>query len=163
MRVVVQRVSIAKVEVDGKITGAIGPGLLILLGVTHGDTKRDVDYLVNKVTGLRIFADEQGRMNRSVIDTAGGLLVVSQFTLYGDCRKGMRPGFDQAAKPELARELYDYFVRQARLRVKHVETGIFQSFMSVSSINEGPVTIICDSTQKWSDITPEQTCQETQG
>jgi D-tyrosyl-tRNA(Tyr) deacylase len=145
MRVIVQRVSSAEVKVEGKITGAIGPGLLILLGVTHDDTRRDADYLVNKVTGLRIFADEQGRMNRSVIDAAGSVLVVSQFTLYGDCRKGMRPSFDRAAKPELALDLYDYFVDQARLRVKQVETGLFRSSMSVSSVNEGPVTIICDS------------------
>jgi D-aminoacyl-tRNA deacylase len=148
MRAVVQRVSSAQVAVDQVVVGAIGPGLLILLGVGHADTRREADYLVNKVTGLRIFPDEKGRMNRSLIETLGSLLVVSQFTLYGDCRKGMRPGFDDAAKPELARELYDYFIDQARLRIKQVETGIFQAFMSVSSVNEGPVTIICDSTRK---------------
>jgi D-aminoacyl-tRNA deacylase len=145
MRAVLQRVSRAKVEVEGELAGEIGGGLLVLLGVEQKDTSRDADYLVNKVTGLRIFPDDDGRMNRSVVDTGGSLLVISQFTLYGDCRRGMRPSFDKAARPELARELYDYFVEQARKRVSYVATGVFQASMSVSLVNEGPVTIICDS------------------
>ncbi len=145
MRAVLQRVSQAQVQVDGKVTGEIGTGLLVLLGVEHRDTTRDADYLVNKVVGLRIFSDEAGRMNRSVLETKGGLLVISQFTLYGDCRRGMRPSFDRAAKPDAARELYDYFVHEARKRVSLVATGVFQASMSVTLINEGPVTVICES------------------
>jgi D-aminoacyl-tRNA deacylase len=145
MRAVLQRVSSACVKVDATIAGEIDSGLLVLLGVEQTDTRNEADYLVHKIAGLRIFPDAQGRMNRSIVDTGGGLLVISQFTLYGDCRKGMRPSFDRAAKPELARELYDYFVRQARTLVAHVETGVFQASMSVSLVNEGPVTIICDS------------------
>lgn len=146
MRVVIQRVSEASVTVDGLVTGEIGPGLLVLLGVTSGDTQQDADYLVHKTLGLRIFNDEQGKMNLSVLDTGGGLLVVSQFTLYGDCRKGMRPSYDKAARPEPARELYEYFVEQIRSKGVFVQTGIFQASMQVSSINDGPVTLICDST-----------------
>ena len=145
MRAVLQRVSQAKVQVDGKIAGEIGSGLLVLLGVEHQDTTRDADYLVNKVVGMRIFPDEAGRMNRSVLETHGDLLVISQFTLYGDCRRGMRPSFDRAAKPEVARELYDYFVLETRKRVSLVATGVFQASMSVTLVNEGPVTIICES------------------
>jgi D-tyrosyl-tRNA(Tyr) deacylase len=145
MRAVIQRVSRAHVETEGKISGEIGAGLLVLLGVEQKDSKKEADYLVHKVCGLRIFPDDQNRMNRSVVDTGGGLLIISQFTLYADCRKGMRPSFDSAAKPEAARELYDYFIQQARLRVSYVATGIFQTSMSVYLINEGPVTIICDS------------------
>jgi D-tyrosyl-tRNA(Tyr) deacylase len=145
MRAVLQRVSSARVKVEATIAGEIDSGLLVLLGVEQTDTTNEADYLVHKIAGLRIFPDAQGRMNRSIVDTGGGLLVISQFTLYGDCRKGMRPSFDRAAKPELARELYDYFVRQARTLVAHVETGVFQASMSVSLVNEGPVTIICDS------------------
>ena len=145
MRAVLQRVSRAQVEVDGKIAGEIGNGLLVLLGVEHKDTAAQADYLVNKVAGLRIFPDEAGRMNRSVVDSNGGLLIISQFTLYGDCRRGMRPSFDRAAPPELARELYDYFVEQSRKRVSLVATGVFRASMSVTLVNEGPVTIICES------------------
>jgi D-aminoacyl-tRNA deacylase len=145
MRAVLQRVSRAKVEVDGKIAGEITAGLLVLLGIEHQDTTRQADYLVNKVAGLRVFPDDAGRMNRNVVDTGGGLLVISQFTLYGDCRRGMRPSFDRAANPQLARELYDYFVLQARKRVSLVATGVFQASMSVTLVNEGPVTIICES------------------
>jgi D-tyrosyl-tRNA(Tyr) deacylase len=145
MRAVLQRVSSAHVKVESKVTGAIGRGLLVLLGVAEDDTRRQADYLVHKISGLRIFPDEQGRMNLSLIDIGGGLLVVSQFTLYADCRKGMRPSFDRAAKPELARNLYTYFVDQARLKIKQVETGVFQTSMSVHLVNEGPVTITCDS------------------
>jgi D-aminoacyl-tRNA deacylase len=145
MRAVLQRVSSAHVKVEATIAGEIEAGLLVLLGIEQTDTTSEADYLVHKIAGLRIFPDAQGRMNRSIVDTGGELLVISQFTLYGDCRKGMRPSFDRAAKPELARELYDYFVRQARTRVARVETGVFQAPMSVSLVNEGPVTIICDS------------------
>ena len=145
MRAVLQRVSRAHVEVEGKITGEIGLGLLVLLGIEETDTEDAADYLVHKIAGLRIFPDGEGRMNRSVIDAGGGLLVISQFTLYADCRKGMRPSFDRAAKSHLARELYEYFVKQARARIALVATGVFQASMSVSLVNEGPVTIICDS------------------
>ena len=145
MRVVLQRVSEAKVTVDGEIAGAIGPGLLILLGISRTDTRRDCEYLAGKVTGLRIFMDDNGKMNRSVTDLGGSLLVVSQFTLYGDCRKGRRPGFDAAADPETARQLYEYFVAILRERSIPVETGIFQASMKVSLVNDGPVTLIVDS------------------
>lgn len=145
MRVVVQRVREARVEVEGRITGEIAAGLMVLLGVAKHDTRADADYLADKVTGLRIFPDEAGKMNRSVMESGGSLLVVSQFTLYGDCRKGRRPGFDLAAPPDQARVLYDYFVDACRKRNVRVETGIFQATMAVQLINEGPVTIICDS------------------
>jgi len=145
MRTVLQRVKEASVVVEGKTTGKIGPGLLVFLGVGKGDEKRDAEYLSGKVLNLRIFADEAGRMNRSVLDEKGGLLVVSQFTLYGDCRKGRRPGFDQAADPALARQLYNYFVDLLRGAGLAVETGIFQADMQVSLINDGPVTLLCDS------------------
>lgn len=145
MRTVLQRVKEASVAVEGKTTGKIGPGLLVFLGVGKGDEKRDAEYLSGKVLNLRIFADEAGRMNRSVLDENGALLVVSQFTLYGDCRKGRRPGFDQAADPALARQLYNYFVDLLRGAGLAVETGIFQADMQVSLINDGPVTLLCDS------------------
>jgi D-tyrosyl-tRNA(Tyr) deacylase len=145
MRIVVQRVSQARVEVEGKSVGEIGAGLLVLLGVARQDTRADADYLADKVTGLRIFADEAGKMNRSVAETGGSLLVVSQFTLYGDCRKGRRPGFELAAPPDQARALYEYFVEACRRRNVRVETGIFQALMAVHLTNDGPVTIICDS------------------
>ncbi|MGH9722722.1 MAG: D-aminoacyl-tRNA deacylase [Bryobacteraceae bacterium] len=144
MRLVIQRVSSAEVEADGRITGAIGKGLLVLLGVARNDTRQDAEFLVNKMLGLRIFNDSDGKMNLSVADAGGEVLVVSQFTLYGDCRKGRRPSFDAAAAPELARELYDYFVEAARAQV-NVATGIFQASMAVRLVNDGPVTLICDS------------------
>ena len=145
MRIVLQRVREARVEVDGRIVGQIGNGLLILLGVTTSDTNKDAEYLADKVVNLRIFPDESGRMNRSVLDVQGGLLIVSQFTLYGDCRKGRRPGFDQAAPPEQARELYEIFVALARAANLTVETGIFQAHMQVHLVNDGPVTFVLDS------------------
>ena len=145
MRAVIQRVSQAKVEVDDTVSGEIGPGLLVLLGVTHTDTAADAAYLVNKIVQLRIFPDEAGKMNRSLLDARGALLVVSQFTLYGDCRKGRRPSFDLAAPPEQARELYECFVAAARSAGTRVETGVFQAHMAVSLVNDGPVTLIVES------------------
>ncbi len=145
MRAVVQRVREARVEVNGVVTGSIGRGLLVLLGVAREDTPRDADYLAEKIAGLRIFPDEEGKMNRSVRDVGGALLVVSQFTLYGDTRKGRRPSFDRAAPPEQARALYERFVQALRAGGLPVETGVFQAMMQVHLINDGPVTIICDS------------------
>jgi D-tyrosyl-tRNA(Tyr) deacylase len=145
MRIVLQRVNSASVEVDGRTVGAIGPGLLVLLGVTHADDRAAADFLAEKIANLRMFADSEGKMNRSVKDIQGSVLVVSQFTLYGDCRKGRRPGFDAAAPPELARTLYDYFVERVKAENLHVETGIFQASMQVSLINHGPVTFILES------------------
>jgi D-tyrosyl-tRNA(Tyr) deacylase len=145
MRIVLQRVSRAHVEVAGEIVGSIGTGLLILIGITHADTNEDADYLASKIIQLRIFPDDAGRMNRSLIDIGGALLVVSQFTLYGDCRKGRRPGFDAAAPPEQARALYEYFVQRLEQSNVKVETGIFQAEMEVSLVNDGPVTFILDS------------------
>lgn len=130
---------------DGRTTGEIASGLVVLLGVAKHDTEADADYLADKVTGLRIFSDDAGKMNRSVIETGGGLLIISQFTLYGDCRRGRRPGFDQAAPAEEARALYDYFVLACRRLGVPVETGIFQASMAVELTNDGPVTIICES------------------
>jgi len=145
MRAVVQRVTQAKVEVDGDVSGAIGAGLLVLLGVSKTDSTRDADFLAEKILNLRIFEDDAGKMNRSLIDTGGALLVVSQFTLYGDTRKGRRPGFDAAARPEQARSLYEYFVAAARRSGLRVETGIFQAHMAVSLTNDGPVTLILET------------------
>jgi D-aminoacyl-tRNA deacylase len=145
VRAVLQRVSQARVIVDGVVTGAIGPGILLLLGISRSDTTADADYLVEKICGLRIFPDAEGKMNRSVADAGGGLLIVSQFTLYGDTRKGRRPSFDQAAPPEQARPLYEYFVEKARSVNANVETGVFQASMSVELSNQGPVTLIVES------------------
>ena len=145
MRVVVQRVTEALVEVDGQVTGRIGAGLLVLVGVGRTDTRRHADYMADKVTGLRIFPDQDGRMNRDVREAGGSLLIVSQFTLYGDARKGRRPSFEGAAAPEQARALYEYFVDAARARGTPVQTGTFQARMSVHLVNDGPVTIILDS------------------
>jgi D-tyrosyl-tRNA(Tyr) deacylase len=148
MRAVVQRVSQANVTVDGEVVGrtkAGRPGLLILLGVGKGDEIADVDYLVRKICGLRIFEDEQGRMNRSVQEVDGSLLVVSQFTLFGDCRKGRRPSFVAAKAPEEAEALVEHFVRASRGELSHVETGKFRTHMRVESINDGPVTLLLDS------------------
>ncbi|MBA3975938.1 MAG: D-tyrosyl-tRNA(Tyr) deacylase [Candidatus Solibacter sp.] len=145
MRAVVQRVSEARVEVDGKVTGSIGPGLMILLGVGTGDGEASADWLVEKIRGLRIFPDSDGKMNLSVEQSGGALLVVSQFTLYGDTRRGRRPSFDGAAPPDEANRLYEYFVQRARALGLKVETGVFQAMMSVHLVNEGPVTLICES------------------
>ena len=145
MRVVVQRVSRARVTVNGTVNGEIGLGLLVLLGVGAGDTRTDADYLAEKTIGLRIFEDAGGKMNLSVAEVAGALLVVSQFTLYGDARRGKRPSFDAAAPPEQARELYEYFVEKVRAAGLRCETGRFQETMQVELVNEGPVTILLDS------------------
>src|SRR5208282_3777344 len=145
MRAVVQRVSRARVKVDGETTGEIGLGLLVLLGVGAGDTRTDADYLAEKTIGLRIFEDAGGKMNLSVAEVGGALLVVSQFTLYGDARRGKRPSFDGAAPPEQARELYEYFVEKVRASGVRSETGRFQETMQVELVNEGPVTILLDS------------------
>jgi len=145
VRAVVQRVSRAQVSVNGEIAGKIGPGLLVLLGVGSGDTRSDADYLADKTIGLRIFEDADGKMNLSVSETGGALLVVSQFTLYGDVRRGKRPSFDAAAPPQLAKELYEYFVEKIRSVGLRCETGRFQEMMQVELVNEGPVTILLDS------------------
>jgi len=145
MRVVIQRVKRAHVEVDGQVTGVIGPGLLVLLGIAKTDSGADAEYLVEKVLHLRIFPDSDGKMNRDIREAGGSLLVVSQFTLYGDCRKGRRPSFDLAASSPQAAQLYEYFVNTARESAVPVETGVFQASMQVHLVNDGPVTIICDS------------------
>ncbi|MGH9640874.1 MAG: D-aminoacyl-tRNA deacylase [Terriglobales bacterium] len=147
MRAVVQRVSRAKVTVNGEITGEIGRGLLVLLGVGAGDTSAAADYLADKIIGLRIFEDAGSKMNLSVAEVAGAVLVVSQFTLYGDVRRGKRPSFDGAAPPQVARELYEYFVKKVRAAGLPCETGRFQEMMQVELVNEGPVTILLDSTK----------------
>src|SRR5580658_7641110 len=145
MRAVVQRVSRARVTVGEEITGEIGLGLLVLLGVGAEDTRSDADYLVEKVIGLRILEDAGGKMNLSVAEVGGALLVVSQFTLYGDVRRGKRPSFDAAAPAEQARELYEYFVEKIRVAGLRCETGRFQEAMQVELVNEGPVTVLLDS------------------
>jgi D-tyrosyl-tRNA(Tyr) deacylase len=145
MRLLIQRVSQARVEVDGRACGSIAHGLLVLIAVAKNDTPADADYLIDKLLGLRIFRDDAGKMNRSVIDAAGSLLVVSNFTLYGDCSKGRRPGFDLAAPPEQARALYEYFVEKLRTGQVPVETGIFQATMEVHLVNDGPVTLLVES------------------
>ncbi len=145
MRIIIQRVSSASVQIEGGPPEAIGPGLVVLVAVARNDTEKDADFLVGKLTQLRIFPDQQGKMNLSVLETGGDLLIVSNFTLYGDCRKGRRPSFDQAAPAEQARELYDYFVDRARQKCPVVRTGVFQAHMSVRIDNSGPVTLICDS------------------
>jgi D-tyrosyl-tRNA(Tyr) deacylase len=145
MRAVVQRVSRAQVAVDGEIVGQIGRGLLVLLGVTHADNKADADYLVDKIAGLRIFEDGNGKMNLDITAVSGGILVVSQFTLYGDVRRGKRPSFDAAAAPQRARQLYEYFVERIRAAGLPCQTGRFQEMMQVELVNDGPVTILLDS------------------
>ena len=145
MRAVVQRVTRARVTVEGEITGEIENGLVVLLGVARDDTREDADYLAAKIAALRIFDDADGRMNVSVKDCNGGLLVVSQFTLYGDVRRGSRPSWSDAAGPEIAEPLYDYFVETSRKLLARVETGSFRKTMQVELVNDGPVTILLDS------------------
>ena len=145
MRAVVQRVTRATVTVNGGVTGEIGPGLLVLLGVGQSDSEHAADYLAEKIVGLRIFEDAEGKMNRSVQEAGGAVLAVSQFTLYGDVRRGKRPSFDAAARPEQARKLYEYFVETLRAAGVRCETGRFQEMMQVELVNDGPVTILLDS------------------
>lgn len=147
MRAVVQRVDRASVTVDGSVTGSVKKGLLVLLGVAEGDTDKDLSYIVDKVTGLRIFENENEKMNLSVQDVGGEILAVSQFTLCGDCRKGKRPSFDKAAKPDIANDYYERFVAACREKGIHVETGVFRAHMLVELVNNGPVTILLDSTK----------------
>lgn len=145
MRAVVQRVSRCRVSVAGAVAGEIGPGLLVLLGVGKADNEAAADYLAEKILGLRIFEDDQEKMNLSVQDKRGQVLVVSQFTLYGDVRRGKRPSFDAAARPEEARRLYEYFVEKIRAAGLRCETGVFQAMMDVELVNRGPITILLDS------------------
>lgn len=145
MRAVIQRVSRCRVLVEGKTVGEIGPGLLVLLGVGKTDNEAAADYLAEKILGLRIFEDDQEKMNLSVQDKHGDVLVVSQFTLYGDVRRGKRPSFDAAARPEEANRLYEYFVAKIRAAGLRCETGVFQAMMDVELVNQGPVTILLDS------------------
>lgn len=145
MRAVVQRISQGKVEVNNQLTGEIEKGLLVYLGISADDTVEDIKYMVEKVINLRIFEDSEEKMNLSLIDTNGRLLLVSQFTLMGDCRKGRRPNFSEAARPEKAQELYNIFIEECKKNNIIVETGVFQAHMMVHSINDGPVTVLIDS------------------
>lgn len=151
MRIVIQRVSHASVTVDNEIVGKIGEGILILLGVADGDTDEDIKYLADKALGLRIFRDENDKMNLSVRDIGGEVLVVSQFTLYGDCRKGKRPSFDKAGKPDFAEEMYEKFLAYVKDNFGSVQHGIFGADMKVDLLNNGPVTLIIDSKPKMCD------------
>ncbi len=148
MKLVIQRVKEASVRVDDSITGAIRYGLLVFVGIARTDTEAEADYLVDKLLGLRIFPDENGKMNRNVHEAGGSVLVVSQFTLYGDCRRGRRPSFDEAAPPERAIALYGYFLQQVRRGPVPVEAGVFQASMQVHLVNDGPVTILIDSASR---------------
>ncbi|MBP2018264.1 D-tyrosyl-tRNA(Tyr) deacylase [Symbiobacterium terraclitae] len=145
MRAVVQRVSRASVTVDGDVVGRIGRGYVVLLGVSREDDDEAADYMAEKIAGLRVFEDEAGKMNRSIQEVGGAILAVSQFTLYGDVRRGRRPGFDRAGRPEQAEPLYQRFVEKLRSLGLHVETGRFQTHMEVELVNDGPVTILVDS------------------
>jgi D-tyrosyl-tRNA(Tyr) deacylase len=150
MRAVVQRVSSAEVTgFDGELLGSVGKGLVVFLGVGRDDDRSDIEYLADKILNLRVFEDEHGRMNRSVLEEGGGLLVVSQFTLYGDCRKGRRPSFSEAAPPEVARPLYEDFVERVRGTGIGVASGRFQAMMNVRVVNSGPVTILIDSKRRF--------------
>jgi D-aminoacyl-tRNA deacylase len=149
MRAVVQRVSRARVTVDDEVVGEIGHGLLVLLGVGREDTNASADYLSDKIIGLRIFEDNSGKMNKAVGEAEGNVLVVSQFTLFGDVRRGRRPSFDGAAPPETARTLYEYFVARIRAAGIHCQTGKFQEMMQVELVNDGPVTILLDSSKEF--------------
>jgi len=148
MRLVIQRVSEARVTIGGNTAGSIGPGLVILAGIAKTDTETEADYLSDKVLGLRIFPDQEGKMNRNVAEASGSILVVSQFTLYGDCRRGRRPSFDDAASPQQAQALYDYLVARLRAGPVKVATGVFQATMEVSLVNQGPVTILMDTADR---------------
>ena len=148
MRLVIQRVREAHVTMNHSAVGSIRTGLLVFLGVSRTDTAEDADYLTGKLLGLRIFPDEDGKMNRNVQEAGGSLLIVSQFTLYGDCRRGRRPSFDQAAPPDQAQDLYNYFVESAKRGPVAVETGVFQATMQVHIVNDGPVTILIDSAER---------------
>ena len=145
MRVVVQRVTRAKVTVDDKLIGEIGKGLVVLLGIARDDSKLDAAYLAEKISALRIFDDDEGKMNLSLKDANGGVLIISQFTLYGDVRRGLRPSWIEAAAPEVAEPMYEFFVRQVRATVSEVATGSFRAMMQVELVNDGPVTILLDS------------------
>ena len=145
MRAVIQRIKESSVRTKNQVIGQTGSGLLVLLGVAQGDSPSDADYLVNKIANLRIFEDQKGKMNRSLLETGGEMMVVSQFTLLADCRKGRRPSFVEAAEPEVAAGLYEYFVKQVRSLGITVATGRFRAMMEVALINEGPVTIILES------------------
>jgi D-tyrosyl-tRNA(Tyr) deacylase len=145
MRAVIQRVSRASVRVDDIVQGDIGQGILVLLGIRSDDTKTDLLWLAEKIVHLRIFEDQQGKMNRSLADIGGEMLIISQFTLYGDCRKGRRPGFSSAAAPEIAEPLYHQFIEEVKNRQVRVATGIFQATMEVELVNDGPVTLMLDS------------------
>lgn len=147
MRAVVQKVTSSKVTVDDEVVGKISSGLLVLLGVTHEDTSKDVDYMVEKITNLRIFEDSEGKMNLSLKDVGGDILAVSQFTLYGDCRRGRRPSFSDAARPEVANPLYEEFVEKVRNQGINVETGKFREHMIVDLTNDGPVTMLLESSK----------------
>ena len=145
MRILIQKVTRAEVRVDQKVVGSVGSGIVVLIGVAGSDTRKDADYLAEKLIHLRIFCDAAGKMNLSAMDVGGGLLLISQFTLYGDCRKGRRPGFDAAAPPERARDLYGYFVERVRLSGLPVANGVFQAHMEVELVNDGPVTFMIES------------------
>jgi D-tyrosyl-tRNA(Tyr) deacylase len=149
VRAVVQRVSEASVRVDGETSGRIGLGLAVLLGVGVGDGEQDADYLADKILNLRVFADEAGQMNRSLLEVRGGVLVVSQFTLHGDARRGRRPSYTAAAAPDEARRLYEYFVERLRPSGLEVATGVFRAAMDVALVNQGPVTILLDSRRQF--------------
>ena len=144
MKILIQRVAHAQVEVEDKIVGSIGPGVLVFLGVTHNDTEAQVIWLANKLIHLRIFQDQEGKINRSLLDQKGSVLLVSQFTLYGDCKDGRRPSFTQAAEPGLAKRLYEYFIDEVRKGGIPVQTGIFGAEMKVSLLNDGPVTLLIE-------------------
>src|SRR5579871_586438 len=148
MRLVLQRVTEASVVVEQSVVGSIHTELLVFLGISKSDTPADADYLLDKLLGIRIFPDDAGKMNRSIQEAGGSLLIISQFTLYGDCRKGRRPSFDQAAPPDQAKALYNYFVESAVRGPVPVQTGVFQAAMQVHIVNQGPVTILIDSADR---------------
>ena len=152
MKFIVQRVNKSQVEVEEKIVGKIDKGFMVLIGITHNDTKEIADFLVRKLINLRVFEDENGKMNLSLKDVQGSLLLISQFTLYADCTSGNRPSFTNAAKPEFANELYEYIIEECKKQIPNVQTGIFGADMQVSLINEGPVTIIMEKNVKRFDI-----------